>query len=215
MSPTPGPAPGGEEAPRHFSFACYPVERVVVLVGMMLGPTVAVLTLVELARASRGPDWWSVLTGSPGQRLTAALMLLVALVLLAFGPLYLQYRALTRLTLTPSGFVFERRAFLPFGWLARHRQGSWRDLTQVRFEMRRRLVFTRPELGFIGPARALWVVVSDAWEEGTGPRPWAPREPRTAQGWRDHALVQAAQAHWQAALRARAESASKHDQLSG
>src|SRR5262245_41420857 len=108
--------------------ACFPVERVVLLFGMMVGPTMAVVTVVQLLQGIGEASLWEVLAQQPGTKAAGAATVAIGLLLLVFVPLYLQVRAATRLTVGVEGVTFERDPVLPFGWLARSVAHRWSDL---------------------------------------------------------------------------------------
>jgi hypothetical protein len=194
-----GPEAGGEPAPSGhvFSFACYPAERVIILVAILVAPAAAALFLVDFKRAAgaAGLSLQEAFADAPDIQRLAAVMGLAVLALVVFAVVYLQYRASTRVVVGPTSLRFERRAFLPFGWLSRQAEVPFADIVLSQYRLRR-LPFERPELILTFPSRSgpsrdrLVLPLAQAWEETAGGRrPWLARRPQPSGRWADHRLA--------------------------
>jgi hypothetical protein len=162
---------------------------------MMVGPMVAGVTVLSLLRGiGEQMSLWEFLGRHPFAKAFGAATVALALVLLVFVPLYLQVRAVTKLTLSEDGVQLERERVLPFGWLARSIHHAWAELRDVSFQQRRRVLFSEPNARLDFGRDVLWIPLTQIWEESQGARPAWPRPPEGGKEWHNHPLFAAIEA---------------------
>ena len=208
-------AEGGtdDERTKTYSFACSPVERVMLLVAMVVSPIAVVRTLVGLrdTAQSTGVSLNELLAIS-NARLTVGMILLLTLFILVFCPLYVQYRSRTRLVLEQKGLAFRRETFLPFSFLTRDIHLEWQQVDEIRYRYRV-LPLPIPLFELRYGDRWLRLPISQLWDTSDGERrPW--KTPVPKDGWSEHPAVKYAQDRFvasRASLAAEAASASESD----
>jgi hypothetical protein len=180
------------EEGRRFSFACFPLERVLVLTCALAGAAIAGLVQWQyglLRSLSAHPALEHALDGGPSRPLVGGVALL-GLVLVLYAVLYLQMRAATSAVVTARGLHVQRVPLLPFGLLGRRRELWFTDVRRAELTTRRGwLGVGRPTLEVETPRSTVRLSVADAWPEPGPSRPWVPRPP--AGGWARHPLVEA------------------------
>jgi hypothetical protein len=176
---------------RRYSFACFPAERIAFVFAMIVAPAIAGIVVYSFRNAAQGAGLsFEEMIARYNAKPLAAAALAVAMVVILYGVIYLQFRARTFVTLNEQGIRFERGRFLPFGLLEALVYLEWSAVRDVRFRMSRRYGFERPELEVIGNGERILLPVMDAWDvESTSKRPMMPSKPKSAGGWQDHALV--------------------------
>ncbi len=204
-----GSKDSGVDGALDFTLTCSSLDRVLLVIPAVVCPLAAGRMLVgirDVATISELTVPEFISANGPWYTLSLIIIVLGSILPLVFCPLYLQYRAKSRLTLDGDGMTFVREAILPFGWLARDVRMSWVDLQEVRYSYRF-LPLPAPTLTFRSSETVTHVNLAQLWPLDDEERPI--KNPVPKGGWQDHAAATAATEYF-IASRAELAERAKH-----